>query len=203
MPGRVAGVSKAPTVWTVGHSNHSLDRFLGLLQACQIAVVADVRSQPYSRYARHFSQSPLSRALADAGLSYLFFGRELGGRPPEAELYDAEGHVLYGALAETPRFGEGLSRLRDVAYGQRVAMMCSEEDPSHCHRRLLVTRAMLASDPAVSVLHIRGNGTVVGETDLAQALQGARQLGLFEEVEAWRSARSASPSTLQRASSAR
>ena len=196
-------MSQAPTVWTVGHSNHPLDRFLGLLRACQIAVVADVRSEPYSRYAQQFSQSPLSRALADAGLSYLFLGRELGGRPPEAELYDAEGHVLYGALAETPRFGEGLSRLCGVACEQRVAMMCSEEDPSQCHRRLLVTRAMLAADPAASVLHIRGDGTVVGEMDLAHAIQGARQLGLFEEEVTWRSARSASPSTLLRASSAR
>jgi uncharacterized protein (DUF488 family) len=80
-------------------------------------------------------------------------------------------------------------------------MMCSEEDPSQCHRRLLVTRAMLVTVPAASVMHIRGDGTVVDEHDLSQASQDARQLGLFEELDAWRSARSASPSTLRRASS--
>lgn len=195
-------VSAAVQVWTVGHSNHSAAHFVGLLRGCGIEVVADVRSQPYAKYASHFSQSPLRLLLKEAGVDYLFLGRELGGRPPEPEMYDDEGHVLYGALAETSLFRAGLARLREVAIVQRVAMMCSEEDPAACHRRLLVTRAMRTSDPASSVVHIRGDGEVVDEDDLTRALRGDRQLSLFEEAKTWRSARSALPSTLLKASSA-
>ena len=198
---RVLCVSAAVQVWTVGHSNHSAAHFVGLLRGCGIEVVADVRSQPYAKYVSHFSQSPLRLVLAEAGVDYLFLGHELGGRPPEPEMYDDEGHVLYGALAATARFGAGLARLREVAFAQRVAMMCSEEDPAACHRRVLVTRAMLMSDPASSVAHIRGDGKVVDEADLSRAVRGDRQLPLFEEAETWRSVRSASPSTLLRASS--
>lgn len=191
----------AAQVWTVGHSNHSATGFVRLLEGCDIEVLADVRSQPYSRYTPHFSQPPLRHLLAEAGFNYLYLGRELGGRPPERELYDREGHVLYGELASTPRFGAGLDRLREAAAGGRLAMMCSEEDPSYCHRRLLVTRAMLEQDPESSIAHIRGDGSVVGEAELGRTLRGFQQLALFKEAEPWRSARSASPSTPQRVSS--
>ncbi len=54
-------------IWTVGHSNHPLDRFLGLLRAAGVTAVADVRSAPYSRRVRHFNREPLRDALASAG----------------------------------------------------------------------------------------------------------------------------------------
>ena len=194
-------MSAATQVWTIGHSNHSAADFVGLLEGRDIKVLADVRSHPYSKYTSHFSQTPLRQLLAKAGLHYLYLGRELGGRPPERELYDSDGHVLYGELAATPRFGAGLDRLRAAAAGRRVAIMCSEEDPSFCHRRLLVARAMLEQDPASSVTHIRGDGSVVDEAELARALGGNQQLALFKEADPWRSARSVSPSTPQRVSS--
>lgn len=37
-------------IYTVGHSNHPIERFLGLLQRHGIELLADVRSMPYSRY---------------------------------------------------------------------------------------------------------------------------------------------------------
>ena len=83
-------------LWTIGHSNHPLESFISLLKSFRIDVVADVRAHPYARYASHFSQAPLRRLLADAGLQYVFMGRELGGRPDEPELYDSDGRVLYG-----------------------------------------------------------------------------------------------------------
>ncbi len=174
-----------------------------LLRGSRIEVVADVRSVPYARYTSHFSQAALRSLLARAGLEYAFLGRELGGRPPEREWYDNDGHVLYGKLARTPRFDSGLARLREVAGAQRTTMMCSEENPAECHRRLLVARALLERDPTATVAHIRGDGTIVDEADLDRAADSHQQLGLFgEEEQPWKSARSVSRSTLLRASSA-
>ena len=152
------------TIWTVGHSRHELPALLGVLRGPGIQVVADIRSQPFSRYHPQFNRGRFAAALAEAGLGYLFLGAELGGRPPEPEFYDSQRHVRYGALARTGRFNAGLGRLLAESERRRVAMLCSEEDPRRCHRRLLVTRVLTAR--GIPVQHIRGDGTVVPEADL-------------------------------------
>ena len=50
-------------------------------------------------------------------------------------------------------------------------MLCSEEDPSHCHRRLLVGRVL--RQRKIEVQHIRGDGTVQAEDEL-EITGGAR-----------------------------
>lgn len=187
-------------LWTIGHSNHSIKRFLDLLRSHEIDVVVDVRSQPYSAYQGHFSQAPLRRSLEDAGIRYLFLGKELGGRPPEAALYDEDNHVLYGELAKTERFQCGLDRLVRGVASYRVVMMCSEEDPSNCHRRLLVTRALEESGAPVTVSHIRGSGEVVDESQINRDTDCHQQQAFFEDDAPWRSAQSVSPSTPRKAS---
>ena len=168
-------------IWSIGHSNHALPRFLELLRGVGIEVVADVRSQPFSRFSPHFRRRELQSQLVEAGLDYLFIGEELGGRPREPELYDGQGHVLYGELAETERFRAGLRLLLEEAGSRRVAMLCAEEDPSGCHRRLLVARVL--ADQGVEVTHIRGDGSTVAETELAA--RGPVQSALFGDT--WRS----------------
>lgn len=165
------------TIWTVGHSRHPLPALLGVLRGPGIEVVADIRSRPFSRYNPQFNREKFGAELHAAGLSYLFLGAELGGRPPEPEFYDSEGHVRYGALARTERFETGLRRLLAESDRQRVAILCSEEDPRRCHRRLLVTRVLAAR--GVSVLHIRGDGSVVREEDLGPLPQEMSQGTLF------------------------
>lgn len=189
-------------ILSIGHSNHDLDRLLSLLSDHQVEVIGDVRSTPRSGYSPHFDREPLTAALRDASIGYVFLGDSLGGRPPEAELYDAEGHVRYDLLAEVPRFREGLERLCDGARDRRVAMLCSEEDPTHCHRRLLIARVL--SDEGVEVAHIRGDGRVETEGDLEPMPEHKIISDLFgEERSTWRSTRSVSPSAPRPSSSER
>lgn len=186
------------SIWTIGHSKQELAKFLMLLDDAGVEAVADVRSQPFSRFSSQFNREPLRGALGEAGIQYVFLGNELGGRPPEPELYDAAGHVLYGAVAETSRFREGLNRLLEGASGFRVAIMCSEEDPTNCHRRLLITRVLVAQD--VPVRHLRGDGTEASEADLAGVPEPIQPPLFGEEVSSWRSTRSVSRSTALRTS---
>lgn len=183
-------------VFTVGHSNHPIGEFISLLKAHGIEVLADVRSQPYSKYVPQFNSNELKAALVSEGIKYVFMGKELGGHPTEPSYYDADGYVLYSRLAESPRFLEGISRLEKGIREYRVAIMCSEEDPSECHRRLLVGRVVVKRGFALS--HIRGNGSVQTEDELLEEemRRGLHyvQAGLFqaeEEVE-WKSTRSVS-----------
>lgn len=165
------------TIWTVGHSRHELSALLAVLRGPGIELVADIRSQPFSRYNPQFNRERFGAALTEAGLGYLFLGAELGGRPPEPEFYDGDGHVRYGELAGTERFTDGLRRLLAESDRQRVAMLCSEEDPRRCHRRLLVGRVLTAR--GIPVRHIRGDGSVVREEDLGPFPQPMSQGTLF------------------------
>lgn len=178
-------------ILTLGHSNHPLERFLGLLKRFEIQVLVDVRSQPYSRFAPHFDSRALKDAVTGAAVKYLFLGKELGGRPEGPGFYDAEGYVLYWRVAESPLFLEGVQRLENGIQKFRVAMMCSEEDPIGCHRRLLVGRVLKGR--GVQVDHVRGDGRLQSEADLEaieQRKNGNGQTAMFEVAPApplWRS----------------
>jgi uncharacterized protein (DUF488 family) len=165
----------ALVVWTVGHSNRPADGLVELLHGQEIEVLADVRSQPYSRHNPQFRRENLQASVQQAGLRYVFLGKELGGRPPEPEFYDAKGHPRYDLVAQTGRFQAGLERLLTGAAIYRVAIMCSEEDPGRCHRRLLVTRALVGR--GVEVRHLRGNGSVISEEELDRELAGPGSAG--------------------------
>ena len=192
MPPRTENkATSSPRVLTIGHSNHSMEHFLSLLKAHDVQVVVDARSQPYSKYATQFDHEALKLALQDAGIHYLYLGRELGGRPEGDEFYDGEGHVLYDLVAATRLFQEGLSRLERGIREYRVALLCAEENPAACHRRLLVGRVLLERD--VQVDHIRGDGRVQTEEEVAAEVAPNRdQVTLFERVEAesWKSIQS-------------
>jgi uncharacterized protein (DUF488 family) len=182
-------------VYTVGHSNHTQAAFLDLLRLHKIEVLIDTRSAPYSRFAPQFNREALKAAIVKQGLKYGFYGRELGGRPEGEDFYDAQGHVLYSAVALSPLFQEGLARLLSGAEKYRVALLCSEEDPNVCHRRLLVARVL--EGLGVEVSHIRGDGRLESECELraAEMQQKAAQPSLFdvdEEAQAWRSLQSVS-----------
>ena len=175
-------------IQTIGHSNHSADHFLELLKSHQIEVVVDTRSQPYSNYATHFDQSALKKSLAENGFQYLYLGRELGGRPEGAEFYDPKGHVLYHRVAKSKLFLDGLARLESGMQKFRIAILCAEENPAHCHRRLLITRVLV--ERGIHVDHIRGDGRLQSESDLARELDASTdQIPLFEETkdDAWKS----------------
>jgi uncharacterized protein (DUF488 family) len=181
-------------IFTIGHSNHPIEAFLALLQRHVVEAVVDVRSQPYSRHNPQFGRDQIQTELKQAGLSYVYLGRELGGRPEGEEFYDAAGRVLYERVADSARFGEGLARLVDGLGRYRVAVMCSEEDPTSCHRRLLVGWALRRR--GVAIRHIRGDGRLESEEDLARQGAGDEpQLSLFDELGevGWRSTRSVSP----------
>ena len=148
-------------VFTIGHSNHSAEKFVGLLKGHSIEVVADVRSQPYSRHAPHFNARDIEAILSENGIGRLFLGLELGGRPRAEEFYDADGRVDYARIERSQPFLDGIQRLQSSIQERRVALLCSEEDPAGCHRRLLVGRVL--GKRGIGVRHIRGDGSIQTE----------------------------------------
>lgn len=147
----------SPSLFSVGHSNHAWEHFLGLLQRHAIQLVADVRSTPFSRRYPQFSRPRLEPALKAAGIAYVFLGRELGARSKDPAIYRG-GRVDYGLLAATPLFQEGLTRLEAAAREQHVAILCAEKEPLDCHRTLLVSRQLAARGARIE--HILADGSL-------------------------------------------
>lgn len=141
-------------VWTIGHSNHSAQHFLSLLQANGITAVADVRSQPFSRFCPHFNQRALKAGLKQNQIAYTFLGKELGARSEDDSCYDPEGKVIYRRLAETAEFKEGLRRVDEgVEKGYHIALMCSEREPLECHRTFLISKELILRGYMVMHIH--------------------------------------------------
>ena len=163
-------------MFTIGHSNHPAEKLVRLLEGHGIEVVVDTRSRPYSRHAPHFNARALAATLSGRGIGYLFLGNELGGRPDGEEFYDSEGRVDYELLECSGSFLDGISRLEGEIPARAVALLCSEEDPAGCHRRLLVGRAL--GERGFVVRHIRGDGSLRTEGEDAGA-----QPVLFTEAE--------------------
>jgi uncharacterized protein (DUF488 family) len=178
-----------PAIWTVGHSNHTLEYFAQLVLGERIEFLVDVRSFPYSRFAPHFNRDEIEAAMAGRRVGYLFLGDELGGRPTRDEHYDADGHALYGPMSEEKAFAEAIERLIVGAQRHRIALLCSEGDPQHCHRRLLVGKVL--ADRGVELRHILTDGTI--RTERSVALSDDAQCTLLEDEQTpWRSTQSVS-----------
>jgi uncharacterized protein (DUF488 family) len=185
---------RAAEVFTIGHSNHPPETFLDLLRQHAVEVVVDVRSSPYSGYSAHFNKEPLENLLSSAGIKYLFLGDVVGGRPQGDEFYDDEGYVLYDRVAASEQFCQGIERLEKGLCLFRLALLCGEEDPTGCHRRLLVGRVLVAR--GARVLHVRGDGRLQTEEALAeeerfQKTKGQMSLFEFEDPDEWKSTQSA------------
>jgi uncharacterized protein (DUF488 family) len=163
------------SVLTIGHSNHPIDAFLGLLRQHGVEVVVDARSQPASRFSPQYGRKPLERALIGAGVDYLYMGDALGGRPRAPACYRADGSIDYERVEAQDFYQRGIEQLLAGIARLRVCVLCAEEDPAHCHRRLLITRTLVHR--GVAVHHIRKTGALEPEAELAA---DSRQLSLLD-----------------------
>jgi uncharacterized protein (DUF488 family) len=168
------------TVWTIGHSNHGWERFAELLTTARVGLVADVRSYPHSRFATWANRGKLESALRQLEVEYVFLGDALGGRPAHEDLYDDAGHVLYGLMAAQPQFQATIECLLALAHKHRTAVLCSEGDPSHCHRRLLVGKVLC--ELGARLEHILPDGSLRDEQEVCVSPDA-----LFED--SWKSVR--------------
>ncbi len=174
-------------LFTIGHSNHSHEHFLNLLQQHGVTALADVRSAPYSRYLPHFNKPALQTSLPEADIRYVFLGGQLGARPNDPDCY-VEGKAVYEKIAATQAFQQGLQRLLKGVQTHRIALMCAEKDPITCHRAILVCQHLVPFN--LEIGHIHSNGRLEFHEDLEERMLklhhfqdplGEDQLSLFPQ----------------------
>ena len=144
------------TLFTLGHSRHSIENLLALIGAAQVTCVVDVRAVPQSTRHPHFSQDPLREALNTAHVTYHWAGRALGGQRNvqsgslHLALQDAASRGFADHMG-TAEFERGLGQLLNLAQRGPTAIMCAEHLPEHCHRRLIADALVLRG---VRVIHL-------------------------------------------------
>lgn len=168
MEGHTGSMQTRNPLFSVGHSDHTAADFIELLRRAGVDAVADVRSQPYSRWLPHFSRGELERSLRDAGIAYVFLGHLLGGRPDDPEAYDAEQRVDYERVRQTDYFQEGVERLRQGLERYTIAALCSEEDPLDCHRGLMIAPAL--KERGLDMRHLRQDGRLETQAEMETRL---------------------------------
>ncbi len=149
-----------PIIHTIGHSNHTWERFAELLVPYEIDLLVDVRSYPRSRFAPWSNHDRIECNLARIGVEYLWKGDSLGGMPRGSnKTKDSEPPSVdewYEQRAIEPDFEAGIVEVSRLARRKRLAVMCSEGDASRCHRSLLLAPKFIRE--GCKLLHINPKG---------------------------------------------
>ena len=150
------------TLWTIGHSTHPVDAFIGLLVANGLARLVDVRRFPGSRRNPQYHTEALAASLAASGIDYRH-EPELGGR--RRALPDSRNTVWrnpafrgYADHMASDGFRRAFDALQTLAARDNTAIMCAELLWWRCHR------SMIADDLVLhgwTVRHILGPDQVV------------------------------------------
>lgn len=146
-------------VFTIGHSTHNIDDFIGLLKKFKINCLVDVRSQPYSKFAPQFNKDAIISKLTSEQILYIYFGKELGARHTERSLLDESSKkVDFDKVRKSANFQQGIQRLKKTLdFGYTIVLMCSEAEPFDCHRFSMISYQLREE---VEVNHILKDGNL-------------------------------------------
>ena len=158
-------------IYTIGHGNQSLEEFLVLLDRYKIRCLIDVRSKPYSNYARQFDREDFSLQLNNRDIKYEYKGNALGGKPSNNELLTG-GQPDYHKIRESAAYSNELKKMVGSFEKDQVniVLLCSEENPLRCHRFLLIAENIYQTGE--EIYHIRQSGAVQKHSEIRGGNQG-------------------------------
>jgi len=155
-------------IFSIGYGSQAQSEILNQLVRAKITYVIDVRSSPFSRFQPDFSREPLANSLKDNNIQYVFMGDLLGGRPKDDDCY-TDGRVDYTKTRSKDFFRKGIDRLKTAhSKGLRICIMCSEGQPSQCHRSKLIGEALV--EHGIDVTHILPNGFTKSQSEVIAEL---------------------------------
>ena len=128
-------------VCTIGHSNHSIEDFIGLLWTNKISKVIDVRTIPRSRHNPQFNLDTLPESLTCTGIGYEHRPGLGGLRYAHADSPNTGWHNAsfrgYADYMQSEEFAENAADLVALAHSERCVLMCAEAVPWRCHRSMI------------------------------------------------------------------
>lgn len=175
--------SEKKTIYTIGHSTHTLKEFISMLQAFDIATLVDIRRFPGSRMYPQFNKEALAEELMGAGIGYVHLESLGGRRKPDKDSKNKrwrnksfQGYADYMA---TKDFEKGIIKLEAIAAKQTTAYMCSEALWWRCHRSMI---SDYLKAKGWQVMHIMGPGKVEEHSYTSPARIEGQHVFYYDEV---------------------
>lgn len=128
-------------IYTIGHSTHPIEEFIGLLQAHGIKRLIDVRTVPKSRHNPQFWSDALAESVRREHITYRHV-KELGGlrHVHKDSINGAWRNASFRGYADymqTPEFAAAVDDLVEHGKHSDAAIMCAEAVPWRCHRSMI------------------------------------------------------------------
>lgn len=140
-------------IYTIGHSNYSVERLIDMLRHYNIDCVIDTRGIPYSKYNIQFDKETIRYTLKKEGFIYLFMATEFADKRDTKVSYIEEGYADFDKVIEEEDFKRGIERLKDGCNkGYKIALLGAMQDPIRCHRSILLGKNL--REEGFNVMHI-------------------------------------------------
>ncbi len=125
-------------IFTLGYEGLSIDEFLMKLIQEKVQVLADVRKNPWSMKFG-YKKSTLNSFCKNIGIEYMNYpSLGISGAHRKNLKSKRDYDALFNHFRrELIKKENELKALMQMAEERRIALMCFEQDPAYCHRRIL------------------------------------------------------------------
>ena len=152
-------------IYTIGHSNYSVEKLIDMLKFYDINCVVDIRGTPYSKYNIQFDKETIKYTLTHSGFIYIYMAKELAAKRINKQSYNSEGYSDFEKVIHEDDFINGIKRLRvGCEKGYKIALLGAMQEPIRCHRSILVGRAL--RDYGFNVKHILDDYSIASQEDI-------------------------------------
>ncbi|MBP1888952.1 uncharacterized protein (DUF488 family) [Clostridium moniliforme] len=156
-------------IFTIGHSNYSMERLIDMLKHFNIDCVVDIRGTPYSKYNVQFDKEAIRYSLKNAGFLYIYMGEELAAKRKTKESYNKEGYADFKKIINEDSFKTGIERLKNgLKKGYKIALLGAMQDPIRCHRAILLGKFL--EENGIKVNHILDDYSIASQKDIEHNL---------------------------------
>lgn len=152
-------------IYTIGHSNYSVEKLIDMLNFYEINCVVDIRGTPYSKYNIQFDKETIKYTLTHSGFIYIYMAKELAAKRINKQSYNSEGYSDFEKVIHEDYFINGIKRLKvGCEKGYKIALLGAMQEPIRCHRSILVGRAL--RDYGFNVKHILDDYSIASQEDI-------------------------------------
>jgi len=134
-------MKKKRVIYTVGHSNRTMEEFIEILKTYKIEQVVDIRSIPRSRHNPQFNKNAIAKSLRNRRINYRQT-KDLGGfrhtlKNSINKGWEKPSFRGFADYMQTDKFDLALEKLIILLINKTSALMCAESVPWRCHRSLI------------------------------------------------------------------
>ncbi|ALB47190.1 MULTISPECIES: DUF488 family protein [Clostridium] len=156
-------------IYTIGHSNYSIEKLIDMLKTYDIDTVVDIRGTPYSKYNVQYNKETIAETLKKEGFIYIYMAKELAAQRQDKNSYNKEGYSDFEKVIMEEDFLRGIERLKTGCQkGYNIVLLGAMQDPIRCHRSILVGRSL--RENGFNVKHILDDYTLASQEKIEEKL---------------------------------